>query len=207
MYCFVKVVNFAKNTFDDSIRMRISLIILFSILFLKGMAQTFTEGRVLDKETKEPIVGAIVSAVNDKKTTTVTDISGRFKIVSRVGEMLRINSLGYKPLTVKSAVNGIYYIQSEIKSLNEVVVTAQESRSLSASSTIGRHAMEHLQPSSFSDLLELLPGGRSSDPVLTAPNTIRLREAIPSSSQNYATSSLGTSFVVDGAPMSANANM
>ncbi len=183
------------------------MIIIFSILLLKSMAQTSTEGTVLDKETKEPIVGAIVSVVNDKKATTVTDISGRFKIVGRVGEMLRITFLGYKTLTAKAAVNGIYYIQSEIKSLNEVVVTAQESRSLSASSTIGRHAMEHLQPSSFSDLLELLPGGRSSDPSLTAPNTIRLREATPSTSQNYATSSLGTSFVVDGAPISTNANM
>lgn len=196
-----------KNTFGYLVRMRVSLIIIFSILFLRSMAQTSTEGTVLDKETQEPIVGAIVSVVNGKKATTVTDISGRFKIVGRVGEMLRITFLGYKPLTIKSVVNGIYHIQPEVKSIHEVVVTAQESRSLSASSTIGKHAMKHLQPSSFSDLLELLPGGRSSDPSLTAPNAIRLREATPLSNQNYATSSLGTNFVIDGSPVSTNANM
>ena len=91
--------------------------------------------------------------------------------------------------------------------MGEVVVTAQESRSLGAASVIQRHAMEHLQPSSFSDFFELLPGGRSKDPRLKTPNQIRLREATPPSNSQYATSSLGTSFVVDGAPISTNANM
>lgn len=89
-------------------------------------------------------------------------------------------------------------------SLRDVVVTAQESRGLSTASVIKKHAMAHLQPSSFSDLLELLPGGRSKDPVLNAPNTISLREA--GTMSGYSTTSLGTSFVIDGAPISTNAN-
>lgn len=56
-----------------------------------------------------------------------------------------------------------------------------------------KHAMEHLQPSSFSDILELLPGGRSHDPDLNSPNTIRLREA--GSPSGYTTTSLGTSLL------------
>lgn len=71
---------------------------------------------------------------------------------------------------------------------------------------IDRKAMEHIQPSSFADLLALLPGGSSSSPVLSAPNTIHLRE-IGISNDDYATSSLGTSFVIDGAPMRNDANM
>jgi hypothetical protein len=88
----------------------------------------------------------------------------------------------------------------------EVVVTAQETHALTSSSRIAKHAMEHLQPSSFADLLELLPGGRAKDPSLSAPNTISIRE-VPISNGNYSTSSLGTKFVVDGAPISTNANM
>ena len=91
-------------------------------------------------------------------------------------------------------------------SIREVVVTAQESRGLTSASVIGRHAMEHLQPSSFSDLLELLPGGRASDPSLSTPNNIRLREA-GGGGGNYSTSSLGTRFIMDGAPISTNGNM
>lgn len=98
-------------------------------------------------------------------------------------------------------------MERDVHALGEVVVTAQEARGLSSSSVVGKHAMEHLQPSSFSDLLELLPGGRSVDPTMTQANTIRLREAGSSTNSNYATSSLGTSFVVDGAPISTNANM
>lgn len=94
---------------------------------------------------------------------------------------------------------------SKTQEIGEVVVTAQESRGLSAAFVIEKHAMEHLQPSSFSDILELLPGGRSHDPDLNSPNTIRLREA--GSPSGYTTTSLGTSFVVDGAPISTNANM
>lgn len=81
-----------------------------------------------------------------------------------------------------------------------------ESKGGTSSSVIDRKAMEHIQPSSFADLLALLPGGSSSSPVLSAPNTIHLRE-IGISNDDYATSSLGTSFVIDGAPMRNDANM
>ena len=90
--------------------------------------------------------------------------------------------------------------------IRDVVVTASESRGVVSASTIDRKAMEHLQPSSFADLLSLLPGGSASAPVLGTPNTIRLRE-VGVSSDDYDTSSLGTSFVIDGAPVSNDANM
>ncbi|UKI18418.1 MAG: TonB-dependent receptor [Bacteroidales bacterium] len=90
--------------------------------------------------------------------------------------------------------------------IRDVVVTASESRGVTGASTIDRKAMEHLQPSSFADLLSLLPAGSASAPVLGVPNTIRLRE-VGVSSSDYASSSLGTSFVIDGAPVSTDANM
>ena len=41
--------------------------------------------------------------------------------------------------------------------LNEVVVTASESKRATSASIVDRTAMKHLQPSSFSDLMELVP--------------------------------------------------
>lgn len=68
--------------------------------------------------------------------------------------------------------------------------------------------MKHLQPSSFTDLLELLPGGVSADPDMGAVNELRLREAIGAGrSDDYATSALGASFVVDGVPINTSAQM
>ena len=55
--------------------------------------------------------------------------------------------------------------------------------------------------------MELIPGGRATDPSFGAPQEIRLREADPSSSANYATSALGTQIQVDGIPISNDANL
>ncbi|HBH21665.1 MAG TPA: hypothetical protein DDX33_06930, partial [Rikenellaceae bacterium] len=46
-----------------------------------------------------------------------------------------------------------------------------------SSTRIGTEAIEHIQPSSFADLLELLPGGMAKDPVLSSPQLINLRAA------------------------------
>lgn len=93
-------------------------------------------------------------------------------------------------------------------SIREIVVTAKELRHASSASLIGREAMKHLQPSSFSDLLELLPGGHSKDPEMGRFNAISLREAAGiTQSADYSTSSLGTSFIVDGVPLMSGGTM
>ena len=182
-------------------------IISFVLLVVQvADAQKILEGLVLDGETLEPIVGATVSDGSKGKPLSVTNADGRFQIPNNLYASLRITYVGYKPLVTAPAKDGRYMLQTEMRNVGEVVVMAQESRGLATASKIEKHAMEHLQPSSFSDLLELLPGGRAQTPSLTTPNTINLREAA-SSGGNYATSSLGTRFVMDGAPISTNANM
>lgn len=96
--------------------------------------------------------------------------------------------------------------QSQV--IEEVVVTASESQGVSSASVVGKEAMQHLQPSSFADIVSMLPGASSQAPNLTSANTIKLREAgNGSTSSDYDAASLGTSFVVDGAPISTDANM
>ena len=99
-------------------------------------------------------------------------------------------------------------------SLNEVVVTASELKSLSSTSVIGRDAMQHLQPTNVGDLMELLPGGIAKDPALTDVNTASLRETgtigatgNATVNTNYMTNALGTLFLVDGAPINTDADM
>lgn len=161
---------------------------------------------VIDGATREPIVGVTVADAEKGKPLAVTAIDGTFHLPKNYDRQLKFSYIGYQTLVTLPIADGRYVLQPVISKLGEVVVTAQESHGLSTASKIERHAMEHLQPSSFADLLELLPGGRAQNPVLTAPNTISLREAAAGGGQ-YATSSLGTSFVMDGAPISTNANM
>ena len=189
--------------------MQILKYILFTTLAFAAQladAQSILRGIVLDAETQEPIVGATVATAHNGKVLTVTQNDGSFTIPKNNEAKLKISSIGYKTLVTTPTDNGRYLMQTEVSQLGEVVVTAQENHGLTTSSRIEKHAMEHLQPSSFSDLLELLPGGRSSDPSLNEPNTIHIRE-ISTGNNNYSTSSLGTSFIIDGAPVSTNGNM
>ena len=111
-------------------------------------------------------------------------------------------------LVMDSAQQALLDSLDRMFTLQEVVVTAQEQTSRSSASVIGKEAMQHIQPSSFTDILQTLPGGTTKDPNLTSTNTIRLREASNGSSDsNYDASSLGTSFVIDGAPVNTDANM
>ena len=184
---------------------RLSLIILLLMTAVAAHPHTKISGVVLDKATQEPMIGATITIAGGKDIAGVTDVDGRFFIVVPDKHDITISYIGYKSLTAP-AHDGIYLIESLTNVLNEVVVTAQESQAMSTSSVIGRQAMDHLQPSSFGDMIELIPGGRAQDPHLTTPSTISLREAGAGDS-NYATSSLGTSFMIDGAPISTNANM
>lgn len=59
-------------------------------------------------------------------------------------------------------------VASDTTLLHEVVVTATAGKGVEASvSRIDRDAMRHLQPTSFTDLLSLLPGGSSRTPDMT----------------------------------------
>lgn len=182
-------------------------VIVLAVLFCQmAHAQEVLRGLVIDRETQEPIIGATISEARKGKAITVTNADGYFVIPKNDYAQLRISYIGYKTLVTPPTKDGRYLLQTELSKLGEVVVTAQEGRGLTSTSKIEKHAMEHLQPSSFSDLLELLPGGRSADPSLNVPNHIHIRE-LSTGNGNYATSSLGTSFVIDGAPVSTNANM
>lgn len=68
--------------------------------------------------------------------------------------------------------------------------------------------MRHLQPSSFSDLMSLLPGGITKDPDMASVNIIALRQASNiTPADDYLTSALGTSFVIDGVPVNNNSQL
>ncbi|TLX25306.1 TonB-dependent receptor [Chryseobacterium indologenes] len=99
-----------------------------------------------------------------------------------------------------------FSLKENVNNIEEVIITAKESKGLTSSSVISQRAMQHLQPSSFTDLLELLPGGRSTGPVMNQVNKISLRET-GNPGSDYNTSAMGTTFLVDGAPLNSGANL
>ena len=141
-----------------------------------------------------------------------TDASGSYQIPAlRNCCKLDVSLVGYKPsrrmiTPADSTVFNVYLQPND--PLAEVVMTAREKHSASSASVIDTTAMEHLQPSSFADLLELLPGRVSKDPSMGTPNVINLRTAVNvTPTDDYMTSAIGTSFVIDGVPVNNNAVM
>lgn len=170
---------------------------------------------VSDAETGELMEFAAVAltkgelhagGLTDREGVIALDIApGRWNVT--------VSMVGYQPSTAKIDVASPkasveIKLQPVQNRLNEVVVTAQESRGATSASVIDVTAMQHLQPSSFSDLMELLPGQVNKDPEMGSANLLRLREAAnASTSDNYDTGSLGASFVVDGVPVNSSADM
>lgn len=174
------------------------------------------KGRIIDAATSEaiPYATMTITGTDGKKHTTVSDISGYFNIDGLTGNRytVSVSYLGYSTTTFSYSNTdnrgaGITIkMKQDSRMLNEVVVTAHESQGITTSSVIDRKAIEHLQPSSFTDLLSLLPGGSTQLPDLTNSNSIRLRQAGTGGS-NYDVSAIGTVFVTDGIPINSNADM
>lgn len=85
--------------------------------------------------------------------------------------------------------------------LAEVTVTARQ-RAMGTVSVIGQEAIRHLQPKSVADLLQLLPGALTVNPSLNTVAQASLRETTVD-----ANNALGTAVIIDGAPLSNDANL
>jgi hypothetical protein len=170
-------------------------------------------GTVIDSLTREPMPDCVVS-IPDRQLWAVTDESGRFTIpglkagdysyeVSYVGYRRHSGSIAINRETLSQEPAGGLVIGMEIQSLSlrEVSVTAKETNRMS-SSVIGREAIRHIQPKSVEDMLQLLPGGLTRNPSLATAGQAYVREI----SVN-AGNSMGTAILVDGAPLSNDANI
>lgn len=175
-------------------------------------------GKVTDASDGEPLPFATVK-IAGRGEGTQADGNGEWSLKLPAGSYtMTVSYIGYTPKSEKVTLNGPRSVSTALvpdgKALGEVTVTASENTSLTSGSRIDRDAMAHLQPTSFTDLLELLPGNISKTPTMGQVNSIELRETGYSSpsgsttaSADYAISSLGTSFVVDGAAINTDASL
>ncbi len=164
-------------------------------------------GTVKEAGTDEPIIGVIIRLGEDYLWTT-TDAEGKFLLedVQEGDYILEASCLGYVSATlgVKSGTKDIKISLSQNSlAIDEVVVTAQKAKDgLSSSHNLSRDALNHLQLSNMTDIAALLPGGKTSNPDLTAENTFSLREG-GSTTGNAA---FGTAVEVDGVRIGNNAS-
>ncbi len=194
----------------------LAAILILLALGVKAQNVYTVKGKLADKSTKDGVPFATVVFTNVNKWN-ITDENGNFRIsgVPMGKHKITASCLGYKTLeqelvirkdTVLNLLIGI-----KTQNIEEVTVIAQEVRNNGTASVIKKDALAHLQPNSFADILELLPGGLSQEKSMTGMNLIALRTPIQANSlysrDNQFNSSLGTSFVIDGTPLSNDAQL
>jgi outer membrane receptor for ferrienterochelin and colicin len=168
-------------------------------------------GTVVDSDTRRPIEACLV-AIPDRQLWAVTSEDGRFRIpkLSAGVYNYEISYIGYRRhhgvFTVNDdaiAAGKSIVIRLEVQSLalGEVTVTAKETK-LRSASLIDRTAIQHIQAKSVEDMLQLVPGGLTKNPNLAAAGQAYVREI----SVN-ANNAMGTTVLVDGAPLSNDANI
>ncbi|MGQ1945596.1 TonB-dependent receptor [Geofilum sp. OHC36d9] len=183
--------------------------LLLAILSAQSFAQQnhTISGTVIEKSNNEPIQYAAVG-IKELNRWQYTDTKGNFSFINIASGTytLVVHCLGYK--NIEQEINfqdewsqTIYLSDLNLK-IKEVTVTAIEKANESGTSIINREAMQHLQPSSFGDLQELLPGYRWEKQDLSKINSISLRQV-----DNDDNTAYGTAFYVDGMPVSTDASM
>lgn len=189
--------------------MRKTILILSLLLSTLAInAQRSINLTVTERATREPVImGTVVLEPSD--LSAVTDMKGQATLnnVPQGQYTLIVRYVGFEPYKTTIRVSNkdldlkVQLTETSL-ALKEVTVTAKTRESgASTSSVIGRQAIDHLQATSLSDVMQLIPGERwkVQDLTSTTNNTLQLRSL---TSDN--TSAFGASIVVDGMPMSNN---
>ncbi|QZT38742.1 TonB-dependent receptor [Halosquirtibacter xylanolyticus] len=174
-------------------------------------------GKVIDETDHQPIASAFVE-IEDLDLFSITDSLGLFQIPlkSNCNYSVVIRSLGHKLAFTTLLFKGnekrhLFMLTPMSYNIDEITVISRESKANGTASNIGQSALQHLQPTSFTDVLQLIPGGQLKNNNLSSPKWIRLREPNSSSSSSNKgynnNSSFGTSFIVDGVPSTNDGNI
>jgi hypothetical protein len=116
----------------------------FTRLLLLGLISVYTNlsaqeynlpvlsGLVTDAQSGDPLVGAVIS-VDFKKSGSITDAKGSYKLSLPVGEyVVKVSNVGYNPYRTKIYVKGDMVLNVELndvtKQLEEVIVSASTSK-------------------------------------------------------------------------------
>ncbi|WP_413533973.1 TonB-dependent receptor [Empedobacter brevis] len=181
---------------------------------VESNAQNYNQNLKLYVIDNDSVAMHDVKIIINNEKSIITNSKGIAEVNLPTGKYnLKFTHIGYAEKNVnvdlvKDNVLTFVLIPQEI-ALQEVVFTAREDKGLTSKSIIDRKAMEHLQPSSFSDLMELLPGGLAKGPNLTNTNVALIREnsGRPNNGGYYNTSSLGIQFMVDDNILNSNSDM
>ena len=185
------------------------LMTFIACLFLSigmALAQTQVSGTVTSSEDGSPVIGASIKVVGTN-TGTVTNIDGNFSLNVSANAKLEVSYIGMVTKTVKAAKNMKIVLDTDSKSLDEVMVVAYGTEKKSAftgsAAVVGASEISKVQVTNVVDALKGKAAGVQMIKASGAPgstSTIRIRGI---SSINAGNDPL---IVVDGSPYDGDIN-
>ncbi len=186
-----------------------TFLILVSVFNLSAQkCQNCLRGTIIDSESKKPLEFVAISILElNQWSTSCKKGNFCFKNMKSGTYTIYASSLGYgeyrKSIKIDSTNKIVRILLDPISlSIKEVVVTAKQNLGLGSSSKIEKAALNHIQAASVKDIMQLLPGQVSMNPGMKNADAISIREI--GYNKN---SSLGTAIIMNGAPMSNDANL
>ena len=182
----------------------IVLTLLYSASALAhGGAKYTVEGTVSLKETGEIIPFAQV-VLKETSQWSFTNDKGEFKItgVFPGKYTLFVSAIGYVDYNLVINITGdiknfkVQMLEDNL-ALEEIVVTAEAGETMNSSSKLNKSAIEHLQATSLSDLMQLVPGNTITNPQMSSKQRITIRTAGVSSSSDL-NNARGVAYMVNG---------
>ncbi|WP_447640604.1 TonB-dependent receptor [Paracnuella aquatica] len=166
-------------------------------------------GKILDQKTSSPIQDAKITikelgqetySLKDGSFTFPSVPLGKFTLVVEHDQYMTNET----PIEHSDSTNPleVLLVPNTLKMKEVVVVGTRSNQNSSTSTTINRLAIEHLQATNLSEVLQLVPGNPITNPDFTNTNQASIRQY---SADNLG--SLGTSIIVNGATLSNNGNL
>ncbi len=191
----------------------ISIGIMFTCTIHASSLATF-HGKITDING-EPLVGVNVM-LKENLVGAATDEFGNFYIKTPAGVFtVFISHIGYnkieESISFYSGKETLNNYQLEIKyfKIGGIKVYADKkllTNDAETKTTISAGEIDHIQASSLSDVLKLVPGQRFENPGLQDKKQVSLRQSTTSSISDD-NASMGTQIIIDNIPISNNANM
>ncbi len=188
--------------------MLLSVWIVPKISVAQAQERVTLEGTITLFESKEPIPFAHVT-IKELNLWGFSNDKGLFKISGIIpgSYTLEATCLGYQkytlPVALQKNITGfMIQLKEENLTLSDVVVTATAGSSMNSSSRVGKRAIEHLQATSLSDVMQLMPGSLIKNPTLTDENRITIR-----SINENETNVRGVGVLINGAKVSNDAGI
>ena len=187
-------------------KLKILPLLFLLITSLPASAQKATLSGVVLDENNVPLPHANIFIMENNRGTT-SNLDGEFHLTLDPGKFtIVIRYMGYK--TVKEKItfrpdqkyHRKFVLTGTAIQLGEITVVAEDEfipLAPETKSVIQSGEIEHIQATSLNDVLQLIPGEKTTNPTLHSSAEARIRRG----------NSLGTQVIMDGVPLSNNANM